>query len=111
MTHEYTEGGSILEVIPETFHNSGVPLNYSHFFIDLSVFSRNLITSSKLVSGNDGHPTVFPRPEVEIFTAFQAITTYPPIYKQFDTSSTSFTLVVPRVYPPIYVKPTGRNRR
>lgn len=51
-------------------------------------------------------PIYFPNPK----RGFVAITTYPPVY-QSKSGSSGTEIVVPRVYPPIYVKPTGRNRR
>lgn len=48
----------------------------------------------------------FPNPK----RGFIAITTYPPVYQSKNGDAVQ-QLVVPRVYPPIYIEPRGRNQR
>lgn len=51
-------------------------------------------------------PISFPNPK----RGFIAITTYPPVYQSKNGDAVQ-QLVVPRVYPPIYIEPRGRNQR
>lgn len=51
-------------------------------------------------------PISFPNPK----RGFVAITTYPPVYQSKNGDAVQ-QLVVPRVYPPIYIEPRGRNTR
>lgn len=111
MEHEYSESEVLALPYPTSYNVAGVsPYDY-YSLLEYSFFEMGLLTSTVGLNTRDYEEPIQINYATEIFTGFQAITTYPPIYKQFDTSSTSFTLVVPRVYPPIYVKPTGRNRR
>lgn len=111
MEHEYSESGVLVVPYPTSYNVTGAsPYDY-YSLVEYSFFERGLLTSTVSLNVKEYEEPNQINYATEIFTGFQAITTYPPIYKQFDTSSTSFTLVVPRVYPPIYIEPRGRNTR
>lgn len=109
--HDYLEPEGYINVFEFLrFKHYQVPALVGHALETTTLYDKYYIVSSVLLDRtnvpDESENVEFPNPK----RGYIAITTFPPVYRTYGNGRVSDVIVVPRVYPPIFIPKRRRGQ-